>query len=50
LKPENTWIEKAKRKAALAAVKHVKNGFTIGLGSGSTAAYAIEALGKRINR
>jgi ribose 5-phosphate isomerase A len=48
LKPEGAWIEEAKRKAALAAVKHVKDGFIVGLGSGSTAAYAIEALGTRI--
>lgn len=50
MKPESTWIEEAKRKAALEAVKHVKDGFIVGLGSGSTAAYAIEALGKRISR
>jgi ribose 5-phosphate isomerase A len=50
LKPEGTWIEEAKRKAALAAVKHVKDGFVVGLGSGSTAAYAIEALGERVSR
>jgi ribose 5-phosphate isomerase A len=50
LKPEGTWIEEAKRKAALEAVKHVKDGFIVGLGSGSTAAYAIEALGERISR
>lgn len=42
--------EEAKRKAALAAVKHVKDGFVVGLGSGSTAAYAVEALGERIKR
>jgi ribose 5-phosphate isomerase A len=36
-----------KRKAALEAVKHVKQGFVVGLGSGSTAAYAIEAIGAR---
>jgi ribose 5-phosphate isomerase A len=32
---------------ALEAVKHVKDGFVVGLGSGSTAAMAIEALGER---
>jgi ribose 5-phosphate isomerase A len=37
-----------KQKAALEAVKHVKDGYIIGLGSGSTAAFAIEALGERI--
>lgn len=50
MKPESTWVEKAKRKAALEAVKHVKDGFIVGLGSGSTAAYAIKALGERIKR
>ncbi len=43
-------IQEAKQKAALEAVKHVKDGFVVGLGSGSTAAFAIEALGERIKR
>ncbi len=43
-------VEEAKRKAALEAVKHVEDGFVVGLGSGSTAAYAIEALGEKIRR
>jgi ribose 5-phosphate isomerase A len=43
-------IQEAKRKAALEAVKHVKDGFIVGLGSGSTAAFAIEALGERMKR
>ena len=43
-------IQEAKRKAALEAAKHVKDGFIVGLGSGSTAAFAIEALGERIKR
>jgi ribose 5-phosphate isomerase A len=42
--------EEAKRRAALEAIKHVKNNDIIGLGSGSTTAYAIEALGERIRR
>jgi len=50
LKPEKGLVENEKRNAALAAVKHVKNNFVVGLGSGSTAAYAIEALGERIKR
>lgn len=41
-------IEEAKRKAALEAVKHVKNQDVIGLGSGTTIAYAIEAIGEKI--
>jgi ribose 5-phosphate isomerase A len=48
LNPEN--VEELKRKAAYAAVQHVKDGFVVGLGSGSTAAYAIEALGEKVKR
>lgn len=40
--------EEAKKRAASEAVKHVKDGFTIGLGSGSTVAYAFQEIGKRI--
>jgi len=50
LKPKKEWIDEAKRNAALEAVKHVKEDFVIGLGSGSTAAYAIEDIGNRIKR
>ena len=46
MNPEN--IGELKRKAAYEAVKHVKDGFVVGLGSGSTAACAIEALGERM--
>jgi len=42
------WREEAKRRVALEAVKHVKDGFTVGLGSGSTAAYVIQEIGKKI--
>ena len=48
MNPKSDWIEKAKKNAALRAVEHVKDGFIVGLGSGSTAAYAIEEMGKRI--
>jgi ribose 5-phosphate isomerase A len=41
-------IAAQKQNAALEAVKHVKDGFTVGLGSGSTAAYAIQAIGERM--
>jgi ribose 5-phosphate isomerase A len=41
-------VEKQKRNAALEAVKHVKSGFVVGLGSGSTAAIAIEEIGNKI--
>ena len=50
MKPKPELIEEAKKRAALEAVKHVKDGFIVGLGSGSTAAYAIDALGERIKR
>jgi ribose 5-phosphate isomerase A len=48
LNPKQDWVEKAKKNAALEAVKHVKDGFVIGLGSGSTAAYAIQGLGNKM--
>ena len=44
------WREEAKKKASLEAVKHAKDGFTVGLGSGSTVAYAIQEIGKRIQQ
>jgi ribose 5-phosphate isomerase A len=44
------WIKNAKRNAAKEAVKHVEDGFIIGLGSGSTVGYAIEALGEKAKR
>ena len=50
MKPKQDWIEKEKENAALEAVKHVKDGFIVGLGSGSTAAYAVEEIGNTIKR
>ena len=44
----NISIETAKRNAALTAAKHIKNDSTIGIGSGSTVEYLIEAIGQRI--
>jgi ribose 5-phosphate isomerase A len=49
LNPKSS-VEKAKKNAALAAVKHVRNNFIVGLGSGSTAAYAIQEIGNRAKR
>ncbi len=43
-------IQQEKQNAALVAVKHIKDGDIVGLGSGSTAAFAIEALGDRIQK
>ena len=40
--------EEEKKNAASEAVKHVKDGFFVGLGSGSTAAYAVKELGRRV--
>jgi ribose 5-phosphate isomerase A len=50
LNPEKTWVEQAKKNAAREAVEHVENGFVVGLGSGTTAAYAIEELGKKARK
>lgn len=46
----STASERSKRAAAMAAVRYVENGMLIGLGTGSTAAYMIAALGVRIQR
>jgi ribose 5-phosphate isomerase A len=40
--------DKLKRIAAAWAVEEVEDGMVIGLGSGSTAGFAIEALGPRV--
>lgn len=45
-----SWREKAKKRAALEAAKLVKDGFVVGLGSGSTVAYAVKEIGRRIQR
>ena len=50
MKLKGEEVEKAKKNAAIEAVKNVKDGFIVGLGSGSTAAYAIEEIGDRIKR
>ena len=48
MKANPDFIQEAKKKAALEAVKHVKDNNVVGLGSGSTAAFAIIALGERV--
>ena len=40
--------EEAKRKAAIAAVKHVKDGDVVGLGTGSTVLYAVLEIGRMV--
>ncbi len=42
------WKEEARKRAGFEAAKHVEDGFVVGLGSGNTAAYAIEEMGRRI--
>jgi len=42
------WREEAKKRVALEAMKHVKDKFIVGLGSGSTAAYVIQEIGEKI--
>ncbi len=41
-------IEEAKKNAALRAAELISEGMIVGLGSGTTASYAIEAIGKRV--
>jgi ribose 5-phosphate isomerase A len=41
-----SWIEGAKRKAVLKALEPLKNGWIVGIGSGSTTAYAVSELGR----
>jgi ribose 5-phosphate isomerase A len=42
------WKEEAKRKVAIESVKLIKDGQVVGLGTGSTAKYMIDELGRRI--
>jgi len=44
------WREEAKKRVALEAVKHVKDNFIVGLGSGSTAAYVIQEIGEKTRK
>lgn len=48
MKLSTDLITMQKQKAALKAVEHVEDGFIVGLGSGSTAAFAVEAIGERV--
>jgi ribose 5-phosphate isomerase A len=43
-----TMINDDKKAAAVAAVAEVRDGMLVGLGTGSTAAFAIRALGERV--
>lgn len=41
-----SWVEGVKRKAILKALQPIKNGWIVGLGSGSTMAYAVGELAR----
>ena len=41
-----SWVEEAKRRAVLKAIEPIKNGWIIGLGSGSTVTYAVKELAR----
>ena len=41
-------LDQLKRQAAIRAIEEVRDGMVVGLGSGSTAAFAVEALAARI--
>jgi len=43
-----SWQEAAKKAAALEAVKHVRDGQVLGLGSGSTVVYSFREIARRI--
>ena len=43
-----SWRDSAKKRAAIEATKNVENGFILGLGTGSSATYAVEEIGRRI--
>jgi hypothetical protein len=46
--PLSSKQDRSKRMAAARAIEEVEDGMILGLGSGSTAAFAIEALAARI--
>ena len=46
--PQMGNIEEEKRRAANAAVEYVKDGMVVGLGTGSTAYFAIAGVGKKV--
>ncbi len=43
-----SWREEAKRLAAFSAIDFVEDGDIVGLGSGSTASYAVRELGRKV--
>ena len=43
-------LEPQKKQAALKALEHIQSGMSVGLGTGSTAKYFIQALGEKLKR
>lgn len=43
-----SWIEEAKKRAAIKAVDCIEDGFVLGLGTGSTTMFAIKEIGRRL--
>jgi len=43
-----SWVEDAKRKTALKAILPIRSGWVIGLGSGSTTAYALAEIARLV--
>ena len=50
MNPKQDLTEISKKKAAKEAAKHIKDDYIVGLGSGSTAAYAIEEIAKKMKK
>lgn len=48
LTTEKTEVERLKRTAALSAVDFIQNGMVVGLGTGSTAEYAVHEIARRL--
>jgi len=48
MQPSSSRVAEYKRAAALAAVAEVRDGMWLGLGTGSTAAFAVEEIGARL--
>lgn len=48
MNPKQDLLNISKRSAVIEATKHVKDGYIVGLGSGSTAAYAIEEIARKM--
>jgi len=50
MSPRESTAERAKREAGERAATKVRSGMVVGLGTGSTAKFAVEALGQRLTR